>query len=719
LKISTDTSSDKNKPRKNSFKIFLALTILVLLGGYIYWQQHKKHIIRAAIEKTLAKKTDSLYYVQYDSSAIDELTGTAAFFHVSLQSDSAQKKMLESTDSLPGEIFNIKVDEVRASGIDVAGFIDKSSVSARKITLVHPFIHIIHTGEGKPKPFTYDDTLALYKKITGKYQSINADTIQIINGGVIITNRKGKSLSTFENINIILKKFIVDSNHNYQNVISYFVNDLQMTIENIQLPESVNDTRVNIEKLEYDARKKILHINKIKQYNVESTRPLVDLSNIRVEQLNTRAFILSHLLQANSVSCDGGLISIYKKNKPKTKTEKPLYFSSELIDEAQLNQGKLGKTAIVIIDPASGEKDSIMLSGAKFILSDGVAMGNTSTLSEMITGSLWKLSFDNFSVLTKNKLYRINASHFDFNNKTSNATIGDISVKCLLSEAEFVKQSKYQQDRYDLDFKNIRLEGFNLKKLIADKTLEVNAVFVQPSIKVFNDRTLPPRNTSKVGKYPHQTLRKMKMQVYINTINVSDGLVAYTERALKSQQKGTVFFSKINGTVNNVTNIDSRITSNADLSLHASSLFLGIAKLTTEWHLPLKLNNNNFTVAGELAPLKAAALNSLIEPLAMASSEKGDINKVAFTINGDDYNGRGEALVLYQDLKIKLLKKSDDELKKKGLASFFANTLIKNNNPDNDKLRKGVIDFKREINKSFFNLLWKSVFSGVKSTMLP
>jgi hypothetical protein len=90
------------------------------------------------------------------------------------------------------------VDEVRASGIDVAGFIDKSSVSAHKITLVHPFIHIIHTGEGKPKPFTYDDTLALYKKITGKYQSINADTIQIINGGIIITNRKGKSLSTLK-----------------------------------------------------------------------------------------------------------------------------------------------------------------------------------------------------------------------------------------------------------------------------------------------------------------------------------------------------------------------------------------------------------------------------------------------------------------------------------------------------------------------------------------
>jgi hypothetical protein len=54
-----------------------------------------------------------------------------------------------------------------------------------------------------------------------------------------------------------------------------------------------------------------------------------------------------------------------------------------------------------------------------------------------------------------------------------------------------------------------------------------------------------------------------------------------------------------------------------------------LPNLTTEWHLPLKLNNNNFTVAGELAPLKAAALNSLIEPLAMASSEKGDINKVA------------------------------------------------------------------------------------------
>jgi hypothetical protein len=708
-----------HKPGRRLIKIFTALIVLALVGGYVYWQQNKKHIVRAAIEKALAKKTDSLYYVEYDSSLVDEVSGTAAFFHVSLQSDSVQKKMLESNDSLPAEIFNIKVDEVKAAGIDVAGFINKRAVSAGKITLVRPFIHIIHTGEGKPKPFTYEDTLALYKKIVGKYESIHADTIQVVNGSVIITNRKGKSLSTFENINVVLNKFIVDSNHDYKNIISYFVHDMRMTIENIQLPETVNDTRINIEKMEYDAKKKILHVNKILQYKSQNSRPLIDLNNISVEQLNTHAFIISHLLQANTISCDGGLISVYKTNGPKAKTEKTIYFSSELIDEAQLNQGRFGNTAIVMIDPVTGEKDSMMLSGIKFILSDGVEMGNTTTLSALIKGALWKISFDNLSMLTKNKQYKITVNHFDFNNKTSSGTIADLSVKSQLSEAAFVKQSRYQRDRYDFDFKNIRMDGFNLKKLIADKTLEINSVSVQPSIKVFNDRTLPPRHISKLGKYPHQQLRKLKMPLYIKTVNVSNGLVVYTERAQKSQQKGTVFFNNINGTLSNTTNLESRIKNDGNLHLRASCLFLGVTKLTSAWRLPLSSTNSNFTVTGQLDPMQATALNDLIEPLAMASTEKGDINKLGFTVNGDDYNGRGEVLILYHDLKIKLLKKTEEEeLKKKGFASFIANTLLKNNNPDNDIIRKGVIDFKREINKSFFNLLWKSIFSGVKDTML-
>src|SRR6478752_9308376 len=103
-----------NQQMKKALKIIFIVIVIGAIGGYIYWQQNKKRIIREAIESTIQKKTDSLYYIHYDSSHIDELNGNASFYNVSLQSDSAQKKMLAGTDSLPNTLYFITVNEVRA-----------------------------------------------------------------------------------------------------------------------------------------------------------------------------------------------------------------------------------------------------------------------------------------------------------------------------------------------------------------------------------------------------------------------------------------------------------------------------------------------------------------------------------------------------------------------------------------------------------------------------
>jgi len=74
---------------------------------------------------------------------------------------------------------------------------------------------------------------------------------------------------------------------------------------------------------------------------------------------------------------------------------------------------------------------------------------------------------------------------------------------------------------------------------------------------------------------------------------------------------------------------------------------------------------------------------------------------------------------LYHDLKISLLKKDKKENKydKKGLASLAANFIMKNSNPEGDKApRVADVHFNRILNKSFFNLIWKTIFTGVKET---
>ncbi|HEX2682760.1 MAG TPA: hypothetical protein VHL77_02435, partial [Ferruginibacter sp.] len=73
---------------KKYLTIFIVLIALGLIGGWIYWQQYKKSIIRSKIENAVANGTDSLYFIHYDSSSIDEINGHASFYNVTLQSDS-------------------------------------------------------------------------------------------------------------------------------------------------------------------------------------------------------------------------------------------------------------------------------------------------------------------------------------------------------------------------------------------------------------------------------------------------------------------------------------------------------------------------------------------------------------------------------------------------------------------------------------------------------
>ena len=698
----------------------MAIIFLLAAGGWFYWQYNKKKIIKDSIQGAVAKKTDSLYYIHYDSSHIDEVNGNASFFNVVLQSDSAQKKLLRQTDSLPNVIYNIRVKEVMLSGIDIAGFLDKTDISARKISLINPVFQVINTGADNPKPFTLDDTMALYKKILGKFKRIKADTIQVNGGTVMMTDKAGKAQTTLEGIYISLNNFLVDSTKNYESIISYFIKDVRVIVDNIQLPVSKNNTRFNIEKLDYNAAGKTLVIDKIQQYQLKNSAPVIDLKNIRVNDLNTDAFIVLQRLKAGKITCDGGLITIYKKPSAahSKNGDKAIEFQSDIIDQGQIGGISLTHTKVVIVDKSKPGEKPFVLSNVSFDADKIPGINNQVTLNNLVNNAHWQLSADGFSFNTSNNLYKVDVGNFVINNINSSIKLKHLFLKPLLTEAEFVRESKFQKDQYNLGFNDLNLSGVNIKELISDKKLEIEHISVQPVIKVFNDRTLPFDTASKVGKYPHQLLLKLGIPVYIKSLQVVNGTVSYRERGLKSGKVGNVFFNNINATVQNITNVPSRIKQNPVLRLNATARFLDKAALTTEWQLMLNSTDGSFKINGELGSMNATELNAITEPLGMASVKEGQVNRVVFSEDGTNTKAAGDILFLYHNLKVDLLKKDDhdDQLKTKGLISFLANTLIKNQNTSLDNHKQVV--FKRDVNKSFFNLIWKTVFTGVKATAI-
>ena len=96
------------------------------------------------------------------------------------------------------------------------------------------------------------------------------------------------------------------------------------------------------------------------------------------------------------------------------------------------------------------------------------------------------------------------------------------------------------------------------------------------------------------------------------------------------------------------------------------------------------------------------------------------LKSVDFNISANQNGSSGTVKFLYNDLKVNLLKEADNgEKEKKGLLSFLANTvLIKNDNPTpGEAIRTANITFSRVPQASFFNLMWKSIFTGIRETV--
>ncbi|WP_462220705.1 hypothetical protein, partial [Ferruginibacter sp.] len=191
---------------------------------------------------------------------------------------------------------------------------------------------------------------------------------------------------------------------------------------------------------------------------------------------------------------------------------------------------------------------------------------------------------------------------------------------------------------------------------------------------------------------------------------------AYKERGAISEKTGVVFFNNVNGTVTNVTNIKNIVAKNEMMVVNANASFLGVSNVQTTWRLPLNTTNGAFNITGTGGSYNATALNPVSEPLGMVAIQKGRFNKLTFDLSGNDLMAKGTSTLLYEDLKLTVLKPDSPATKKKVLLSFVANFLVINNNPQNGEVRKNDVTQERDITKSFFYLVWKSIFAAAKKT---
>ncbi len=700
-------------------KLFLLILILAAGASYWYWHSYKKGIFKYFLQHTISSKTDSLYYLRYDSSHIDEINGNAYFRNVYLQSDSEQQVILKSTDSLPNVLFNVYIKSVKASGIDMAAALRNNELHAKKIIIDEPYIQLINTGSNQ---LQIEDTIALYKKMVGEFKSINADSIIIRNGVFVSKNRRNEIQSSLSRTTILLTKFKIDSTCDYTNVVSYFINNVVATVDTISVHKNNGKGVIQLAGVNYNSSAKSLMIKCVQSIAENGKTSVVKLNQLELNELNIEEFIERHRLQAGMLYCKGGEVTVYTNKHDASTNElsnKSFDFPEKFFDEIELGCINLGNTTFIIRNKQFPEREPVTVRNVTFNVTNEINVVQGKTIRNIIDHAKWKIDADGFTFITEDKLYAISVQGISIDRQKNLVSIEKFGVKPTISETQFVSRAKKQTDYYTIEINHIKLAGIDFSKLLSQSMLDMQQANLKVNLNVFTDRTLPINTASKVGKYPQQLLLKLKIPIYIKKVVLENSFISYRERALESKQIGDVRFTNVNASIDNVTNIPAYIHTNPVCVINAKGLLLNKATASTQWKLLLNTTDGTFDVKGEIKKMDAAILNSIGMPLGM-TSVSGDINGLTFSMTGNNYKTKGSLEFLYSNFKLASYKMDEkgDTLKNKKMETWFGNALIIDNNPANGKTRTADISADRELNKSFFNLVWKSIFGGIQKTIL-
>jgi hypothetical protein len=326
-----------------------------------------------------------------------------------------------------------------------------------------------------------------------------------------------------------------------------------------------------------------------------------------------------------------------------------------------------------------------------------------------------------YSALSKDKMYTTKID--TVNGSISNKTIRIVGLKMIPMYPDLTFSRKYdtQKDRYNLAFKEIKLSGVDFISLNNDGNFHAKKVVVGPAkVDVFMNRELPPPNFDKGRNYPHLALKRIPFATLVDTLRLNKIDVAYTEFSEKTKERGTLKLDNLSGEVVNLTNDSVRLIKKNHAYADLTTYIFGKGKMNVKIDFNLTDKDAAFSYVGNIGSFDMKVLNPLAKSLGLVAIEQGKVQKASFTVNANLRRSSGKVIFQYSDLKVNLLKEDEEgEKKKKGLLSFLANNiLIKNDNPlKGEPVRTSNVTYERLPQASFFNLMWKSVFVGIRETV--
>ncbi|MCZ4224179.1 hypothetical protein [Pedobacter rhodius] len=411
------------------------------------------------------------------------------------------------------------------------------------------------------------------------------------------------------------------------------------------------------------------------------------------------------------------------KEKDSVKPEKSLYEQiSETFKSIQVRSIKIVDADFDYINKSGAKKTKNSIKHLDITVKDFLldSLSGTDTTRFYYTKDI-TFQLAGYKSITKDKMYSMKVDTISGSAASKKITIKGFKLTPIYPELIFARKYKVQKDRYNLDFNKIEFNGVDFISINTDQKLHAKSLKIGPAkVEVFMSReSPPPPGLDKGRNYPHMALKRLNMPIVIDTVSLNTVDLKYSEYNPASKKVGSVDFKSLTGNILNVTNDSLKLSKNNHAIANFNSLLMGTGKLKVKIDFNLTDNNGAFSYSGSLDKFDLRNLNSLSKNLGLIEIEQGNIQHMDFRANGNLRGASGAMNMLYTNLKVKLLSDNIDGkgTTEKGLLSFLANTiLVKDENPKKGEAaaRTATMTNTRINSASFFNLMWKTLFVGIK-----
>lgn len=319
--------------------------------------------------------------------------------------------------------------------------------------------------------------------------------------------------------------------------------------------------------------------------------------------------------------------------------------------------------------------------------------------------------FNGYSLEGDSLAVNMNPQHYisaeDISVDNGKTSISNFRIVPFYKRQEFDRQIPYQKDRIALKVDQITLDTLDFS--YKNDTLHLSNPLLTVAgadLDIYRNKLLPDDERTKT--LYSQKIRNSPVKFDFGKVRVNNSEIRYEEKLNETGPPVKVFFTNIEGTVENLMNMNLDAEDFPRTTINASALFMGESDLTLDWSFNATNTNEKFRISGEFDAIPGELMNPLLKP-SLGMEAEGKLQSVYFTFTGNEEMATGDVRVSYDRFKINIMQKQGRKENK--LLSALANLFV-----DNDGLsdqRTHSVEFTRDKTRSFWNYIWKGLKKGV------